>query len=104
MSGMSSAIFVYSLVIGAILLAGGFFAVILFVIRAVNACVMSFAIFVSGLVVCAILSAAGLPTVVFFVVGAVNAGMAGSVMPALMMAVGVSGAAGGGHQQACSDQ
>lgn len=104
MSGMSSAIFVYCLVISAIPPATGFLAVVFLVVGAVNPCVMSLAILVGCLVVCTVVLAAGFPAMVFLVVGAVDACMAVSVMANLMMPVGVCGAAGGRNQQSGSEQ
>lgn len=104
MSVMSFAIFVNGLVISAIPLAAGFFAMVFFMIGAVNPGVMYLAILVSCFVVCTILSAAGFLAMVLVVVGAVDACMAVSVMDALMVAMGISGAAGGSNQQSDGEQ
>ncbi len=104
MSGMPSAIFMNGLVVCAIPLADGFFAVIFLVVGTVDPGVMFFPVSVSSLVVCAILFATGFPAMVFFMVGAVYSCAAVPVMASLMMAVGISGAAGGRDQQTGSEQ
>lgn len=104
MSGMSSAIFVNRLVVCAVFPAAGFLAVVFFVIGAVDTCVMLLAIPVGGFVVRAILFAVGPGPMVFSVVGAVYSGASVSVMAALMVAVGISGAAGSRNQQADGEQ